>query len=123
MALKSCLSKAQLDYVSGPLPGFRAWLEHNPIFLDRVKASVSSELWLHGIPGSGKLKLVAHIVELFQNQVQSQHASAPLAYFYCIRATAEPERANPDEIMHAILKQIAKAKVDQPLRRSILQKF
>jgi hypothetical protein len=105
------------------LPGSCAWLESNPVFLGWSNASVSSVLWLHGIPGSGKSKLVAHIVQLFQNQAHSQLASAPLAYFYCIRATAEPERADPDEIMRAILKQIAKAKVDQPLRRSILTRF
>jgi hypothetical protein len=120
---KVAYRKHHLTMSADLLPGSCVWLEHNPIFLDWVNASVSSALWLHGIPGSGKSTLVAHIVELFQNQVQSQHASAPLAYFYCIRATAEPERANPDEIMRAILKQIAKAKVDQPLRRSILQKF
>ena len=34
------------------------WLLSDPIFVEWKKESVSSILWLHGIPGSGKSKLV-----------------------------------------------------------------
>jgi AAA domain len=120
---KVAYRKHHVNMSADLLPGSCAWLERNSVFLDWSNASVSSVLWLHGIPGSGKSKLMAHMVQLFQNQAHSQLASAALAYFYCIRATAEPERADPDEIMRAILKQMVKTKVDQPLRRSILARF
>jgi hypothetical protein len=105
------------------LPGSCIWLARHPVFQQWSNSSVSSVLWLHGIPGSGKSKLVAHTIELFLKQAQSEPTAAPVAFFYCIRATAERERANPEEIMRAILKQLAKAKSHLPLRSSIVAKF
>jgi hypothetical protein len=40
------------------LSGTGQWLLSDPIFNQWKKESVSSLLWLHGIPGSGKSKLV-----------------------------------------------------------------
>jgi hypothetical protein len=40
------------------LSGTGQWLLSDPIFDKWKKESVSSILWLHGIPGSGKSKLV-----------------------------------------------------------------
>ena len=42
----------------GVLPGTGEWLLSDPIFKKWKRESVSSILWLHGIPGSGKSKLV-----------------------------------------------------------------
>jgi adenylylsulfate kinase-like enzyme len=39
------------------LPGTGQWLLSDPVFDKWKKESVSSILWLHGIPGSGKSKL------------------------------------------------------------------
>lgn len=105
------------------LPGSCVWLERHSVFQQWINSSVSSVLWLHGIPGSGNSKLVAHTIQLFLKQAQLQTTTAPVAFFYCIRATAEPERANPEEIMRALLKQLAKARTDSPLRSSVVAKF
>jgi hypothetical protein len=40
------------------LEGTGQWLLSNPVFNRWKKESVSSILWLHGIPGSGKSKLM-----------------------------------------------------------------
>lgn len=40
------------------LPGTGQWLLSDPLFNSWKKESVSSILWLHGVPGSGKSKLV-----------------------------------------------------------------
>lgn len=40
------------------LQGTGQWLLTNPVYLKWKKESASSILWLHGIPGSGKTKLV-----------------------------------------------------------------
>ena len=42
-----------------------------------------------------------------------------MAYFYCARNSAEPERANPDEIMRSILKQLSCATLQRPVREPV----
>jgi hypothetical protein len=42
-----------------------------------------------------------------------------MAYFYCARNAAEPERANPDEIMQSILKQLSCTTLQQPIREPV----
>ena len=43
---------------AGVLQGTGQWLLQDPKFLAWQNESASSILWLHGIPGSGKSKLV-----------------------------------------------------------------
>lgn len=59
------------------------------------------------------------IVEELRKQKATNEASAPIAYFYCARNTAEPERANPDEIMRSILKQLSSSKASLPVREPV----
>ena len=40
------------------LPGSGRWLLRDPLYIQWYKQSVSSLLWLHGKPGSGKSTLV-----------------------------------------------------------------
>ena len=40
------------------LAGTGQWLLLDPVFIKWKKESASSILWIHGIPGSGKSKLV-----------------------------------------------------------------
>jgi hypothetical protein len=100
-----------------------AWLLHSPEFDIWRKSSASSILWLHGIPGSGKTRLVARTIEYLQGEIAPQSTAAPIAYFYCARDSAEPERANPDEIMRSILKQVSGSKSDQSICPPILKMY
>jgi len=81
------------------LAGSGDWMFRKPLYMEWRKSSVSSILWLHGIPGSGKTVLVSSVIESFKAVESSDAMAAPAAYFYCARDAAEPERAHPDEIM------------------------
>jgi Cdc6-like AAA superfamily ATPase len=60
-------------------------------------------LWLHGIPGSGKTKLVAQVID----NLQPSLPVGSFAYFYCLRSAAEDERSRPEEVIRSILRQLA----------------
>jgi hypothetical protein len=46
-----------------------------------------------------------------------------VAYFYCSRSTAEPERAQPAEILSALLRQLASSKPDVPIRDAVAKEY
>ena len=47
----------------------------------------------------------------------------PVAFFYCARSTAEPERAKPAEIMGALLRQLASSKPDLPIKEPVAKEY
>ncbi len=49
--------------------------------------------------------------------------SPSLAYFYCARNSAEPERSHPDEIMRCILKQLSFSNVDQTIQDQVVNRY
>lgn len=63
------------------------------------------------------------VVECLGKEVSATTASAPIAYFYCTRSTAEPERADPDEIMRSILRQLSCSKADLPIREPVAKMY
>lgn len=48
---------------------------------------------------------------------------APMAYFYCVRNPAEPERADPDEIMRSILKQLSSSTSAISVREPVATRY
>ncbi len=48
---------------------------------------------------------------------------SPIAFFYCARSTAEPERAKPVEIMGALLRQLASSKPDLPVKEAVAKEY
>lgn len=99
------------------LPGSCQWLFRKPTFHTWTKSSASSILWLHGIPGSGKSMLTCSLIERFKAMHKLTGSSPLLAYFYCSRDTAEPERADPGEVLRSILEQLSSSDMDAPLRQ------
>jgi hypothetical protein len=87
------------------------WLLNRDEFLTWKSTSDSSILWLHGIPGCGKSKLVAHVINHMSPSMDASTGS--FAYFYCIRDAAEDERSRPEEVIRSILRQISFTGVDQ----------
>ncbi|KAN0072796.1 hypothetical protein V8E54_008910 [Elaphomyces granulatus] len=87
------------------LNGSGLWLLGKPKFTDWRLSSVSSILWLHGIPGCGKSKLIA-----------SFHMPTPIAYFYCARDNADLQRAEPEEALRSIARQLSGVDIDMPIR-------
>ena len=101
--------KSDLLYDSG------RWLLSSPEYLDWKTSSSSDIIWLHGIPGCGKTRLVTRVIEELQSERGSLSNPAPLAYFYCSRDSAEPERADSCSILRAIVKQLSCVTIGGPI--------
>lgn len=54
---------------------------------------------------------------------QSNSQQIPLAYFYCSRDTSEPQRADPEEILRSIARQLSSIDVDLPIRAAAKLKY
>ncbi|KAL8876448.1 MAG: hypothetical protein Q9198_005357 [Flavoplaca austrocitrina] len=105
------------------MPGSGAWLQKKPEFVDWKGSSASSILWIHGIPGSGKSKLMSIVIQdILEAKLQNTSTSA-FSYFYCTRDEAEKARANPDEIMRAVLKQLSCSVASQPIHAAVLREY
>ena len=110
------------------IPGSGQWLLDHDLYLHWRKASSSSIFLLHGILGSGKTSLASTVVDSFLREssahVSAHVSSAPLAYFYCTRSSAEAERSNPDEIMRSILRQLTVSQgSSSTIHERVLQEF
>ncbi|KAL2835343.1 hypothetical protein BJY01DRAFT_252764 [Aspergillus pseudoustus] len=109
---------ARLDFLSGT----GAWLLADPVYKKWKNESASSILWLHGIPGSGKSKLVSAVIE---DTIESSKngRSPPPVYFYCSRNPAEPGRSQPSEIVASIARQLARTTSTGPLLSPVIAKY
>ncbi|MCJ1332013.1 hypothetical protein MMC10_008705 [Thelotrema lepadinum] len=88
------------------LPGTGQWVLSDVDFVMWRNDSASSILWLHGIPGSGKSKLVSIVIEDALRSFHDGLGTQP-AYFYCSRNTAEPTRSDPEKILASIARQLS----------------
>lgn len=113
------------------LEGTGQWLLSSPEYMTWKGESASSILWLHGIPGSGKSKLVyvSDSLNLMVHPNKSnssvviedalaafqQQQQPPPAYFYCSRNPAEPNRSDPKSILASIARQLSCLKPGEPI--------
>jgi hypothetical protein len=79
----------------------------------------SSVLWLHGIPGSGKTKIIATVIERL-TKLHANVNTTLLAFFYCARNTDEKEHAQPDVVLRSILKQLCCTELDVPISQDVV---
>ncbi|KAL8991707.1 MAG: hypothetical protein Q9169_007725 [Polycauliona sp. 2 TL-2023] len=105
------------------MPGSGAWLQQKPEFIDWKTSSTSSILWIRGILGSGKSKLMSTVIQSLLNDKNKNTATSAFAYFYCTRDQAEKARADPHEIMRAIVKQVSCFNTSQPIHAATLCEF
>ena len=91
-------------HLAGLIAGAGEWFLNDSRFVDWRQSSSSSILWLHGVPGSGKTKLISLAIEELRKEASSIIDAAPLAYFYCSRDQAESQRSDPEEILRALVK-------------------
>ena len=105
------------------LPDTCLWLLNKAEFLAWQSSSSSSVLWLHGIPGAGKSKLTAKVVQKFLDDAAGVENSFSLAYFYCSREKSESCRVDPTEILRAILKQLSSLGPDGQVRHAIATEY
>ncbi|KAL8657729.1 MAG: hypothetical protein Q9226_001628 [Calogaya cf. arnoldii] len=109
--------------LSTVMQGSGAWLQRKKEFIDWKTSSTSSILWIHGIPGSGKSKLVSTVIQNLLDAKSQNTATSAFAYFYCTRDEAEKARADPDEIVRAILKQLSCFDASQPIHAAVLREL
>ncbi|KAI0554188.1 hypothetical protein F4679DRAFT_579797 [Xylaria curta] len=93
---------------NGRVEGSGEWFLKKPDFKEWRRSSSPSVLWLHGIPGSGKTKLTSLVID---ELLGHEH----VAYFYCTRNPAEPERAQCDKILRSLVRQLASVGPRQPI--------
>ena len=105
------------------LPGTGQWLLQDLTYHKWQTESVSSLLWLHGPPGSGKSTLISIVVDDAIARFQAG-LSPPPAYFYCSRSSAEPERSDPAAILASIVRQLSCIQPGfSPLPPSVIQLY
>lgn len=90
------------------LEGSGQWLLQKPEYRSWRESSTSSVLWLHGIPGCGKTKLTSLVIDELGE-------CDNVAYFYCMRNPAEPQRGQGAQVLASLVRQLAGASSDQPI--------
>ncbi|PWO21513.1 SPS1, Serinethreonine protein kinase [Pyrenophora tritici-repentis] len=100
--------------MQGVLTGTGQWLLADPIFKRWKDDSASSILWLHGIPGSGKSKLVSVVIEEAVARYKAGDSPQPV-FFYCSRNPAELTRSEPQAILASLARQLSCLEPGKPL--------
>jgi hypothetical protein len=100
----------------GRLKGSGEWLLEKPEYQTWRESSTSSVLWLHGIPGSGKTKLTSLVIDQLEKRDN-------VAYFYCMRNPAEPQRGRGDQILASLVRQLAGTSPDKPILPPVVTQY
>ncbi|KAF2740308.1 hypothetical protein EJ04DRAFT_548375 [Polyplosphaeria fusca] len=108
--------------MQGVLIGTGQWLLSDPVFKKWKDDSASSILWLHGIPGTGKSKLVSVVVEDALARYKAGDSPQPV-FFYCSRNPAEPARSEPQAILASLARQLSCLEPGKPLLRPSVNLF
>ncbi|KAI9653168.1 MAG: hypothetical protein M1821_007708 [Bathelium mastoideum] len=106
----------------GVLAGTGQWLLSDPLFKKWKDESASSVLWLHGIPGSGKSKLVSIVIEDALKSFEAGNTPQPV-FFYCSRNPAEPTRSNPEAVLASLARQLSCIEPKKPLMKPTVDLF
>lgn len=104
------------------LKGTGQWLLEDSVFIQWMKDSASSLLWLHGSSGTGKTKLVAIIIEELLHQFKIGKSAKPI-FFYCSRNTQESLRSNAEAILASLAMQLSSLKPGSPILLPSLQLY
>jgi len=59
------------------------------------------------------------VIEHLQKENETITSPAPVAFFYCVRAEGEAQRADPVEIVRCILKQLSFSTANLPIRKPV----
>ncbi|KAG4442329.1 hypothetical protein IFR05_002180 [Cadophora sp. M221] len=104
------------------LKATRKWLLNDEMYKKWKDDSVSSLLWLHGIPGSGKSKLTSLVIE-DTFKLSARGLILRPAIFYCSQNTAEPLRADLASILASIARQLASLNPSSALMPPVVELY
>lgn len=96
------------------LSGTGQWLLKDSIHKQWMNDSSSSLIWLHGMSGTGKSKLVSIIIEDLVRQCDVDDRPQPV-YFYCSRSNQETTRSDPRAILASLARQMSSLKPGAPI--------
>ena len=83
------------------------WLFRHENYSKWESSASSSALWIRGMPGCGKTKLVSHIVQKLLD-IRSVHPNLPpIAYFYCSDKVCAQHIQSTNTVLTSILKQLS----------------
>ncbi|KAI5921671.1 hypothetical protein F4810DRAFT_677289 [Camillea tinctor] len=96
----------------GRSPDTGDWVFERPEFQGLKTASNQGFLWIHGIMGAGKTKLISRIVDALHEQRGDgalngcgQEGKTRVTFFYCIHGL--PERSKHIHILSSLIRQLA----------------
>lgn len=101
------------------LTGTGQWLLEDPTYKRWMNDSSSSLIWLHGMSGTGKSKLVSIIIEDLVRQCDVDDRPQPV-YFYCSRSNQETTRSDPRAILASLARQMSSPKSGAPILQPLL---
>ncbi|KAJ4304648.1 hypothetical protein N0V90_000174 [Kalmusia sp. IMI 367209] len=104
------------------LSGTGQWIFQRDEYKEWQDSSSSSILWIHGIPGCGKTKLLANVVQETLASIEVSPSLAPLAYFYCSKNASNPAERNATAVLRSVLKQLA-LRQDEQIHASVYDEF
>ncbi|KAH0565685.1 hypothetical protein GP486_000925 [Trichoglossum hirsutum] len=105
----------------GRTDGTGEWLLRHERYRGWRGFSASTILWLHGIPGAGKTKLVSTVVDDLLDGFKQHSNDEALAYFYCDRN--EFVRQDPELILSSFVRQLSISRNGDAIQRSVVQLY
>ncbi|RFU29639.1 hypothetical protein B7463_g6719, partial [Scytalidium lignicola] len=93
------------------------WLLQRNEFRTWMNSEESMILWLHGIPGAGKTKLVSKVIDHLSGFSSNQ----TLAYFYCKRD--ENLRCDPDNVLRCFVRQLSISPGSESVRTHLVELY
>ncbi|CZR51288.1 uncharacterized protein PAC_01163 [Phialocephala subalpina] len=113
-----------LDWISDKkcLDYIKQHKESKREILQGTDDSASSLIWLHGIPGSGKTKLVSIVIEEVIKISTNELGPRP-AFVFCSRNPAEHSRSDSGSIISSIARQISNLNPSADLLPPVVQRY
>ena len=113
------------DLKRGLLPGSGRWLFQKKAYQTWRDTSDSKLLNLNGPSGCGKTKLMALMIDSWQARMNAStdKQSPSLAYFYCSRNPAEPDRSEPCHMLRTLVKQFSIRNTNGDIHDCVIKAF
>ncbi|OCK73447.1 hypothetical protein K432DRAFT_340288, partial [Lepidopterella palustris CBS 459.81] len=99
----------------GRTPDTGEWLLNHIQYQNWRSANESMILWLHGVPGAGKTKLVSKVVDDLIDHPRHE----ALAYFYC--DCNQGPRREPENILRSFVKQLSFSPKEDAIHHCLVQ--